>query len=68
MTGSDTASRTIHQNPVKAGICKRAEDYPQSCYAEYLDTKEGFTDTGRLLAMFSKDAAKQLELFVGFSK
>ena len=28
--------RYIHQNPVKAGLCKRAEDYPYSSWREYL--------------------------------
>lgn len=31
-----TVLRYIHNNPVKAGICKRAEDYPLSSYRDYL--------------------------------
>lgn len=30
-----TVLRYIHQNPVKAGLCKRVEDYPYSSYQEY---------------------------------
>ena len=30
-----TVLRYIHQNPVKAGICKRVEDYIYSSYSEY---------------------------------
>jgi len=31
-----TVLRYIHQNPVKAKLCARAEDYPYSSFAEYL--------------------------------
>lgn len=31
-----TVIRYIHQNPVKAGICKKVEQYPYSSYAEYV--------------------------------
>ena len=31
-----TVLRYIHQNPVKAKICKSVEDYPYSSYCEYL--------------------------------
>ena len=31
-----TVTRYIHQNPVKAGICKKPDDYPYSSYKEYL--------------------------------
>ncbi len=41
--------RYIHQNPVKAGLCKRAEDYPYSSWREYLSapwiTDVSFTET-----------------------
>ena len=30
--------RYIHQNPIKAGICSKVEDYPYSSYAEYTQT------------------------------
>ena len=30
------AIRYIHQNPLKAGICKRIEDYEYSSYGEYI--------------------------------
>ena len=33
----------IHQNPVKAGICKTPEDYPYSSMSEYLG-KQGVID------------------------
>ena len=31
-----TVIRYIHQNPIKAGICKSPEDYPYSSFHEYL--------------------------------
>ena len=31
-----TVAGYIHQNPVKAGICKNADEYPYSSYKEYL--------------------------------
>ena len=31
-----TVIRYIHQNPLKAGLCTRLEDYPYSSYQEYL--------------------------------
>lgn len=39
-----TVIRYIHQNPVKAGLCKKPEDYPYSSWTEYL-TKPWLTDT-----------------------
>ena len=44
-----TVVRYIHQNPVKAGICAKAEEYPWSSWKEYLSepwiTDVAFTDT-----------------------
>ena len=44
-----TVIRYIHQNPVKAGLCTRAEDYPYSSWREYLSepwiTDVPFTET-----------------------
>ena len=31
-----TVIRYIHQNPLKAGICTKLEDYPYSSYSEYI--------------------------------
>ena len=35
-----TVLRYIHQNPVKAGLCKRSQDYPHSSMGEYLQKPE----------------------------
>lgn len=34
-----TVLRYIHQNPVKARLCKRVEEYPYSSYLEYLGNR-----------------------------
>ena len=38
-----TVLRYIHQNPTKAGLCKRVEDYAYSSYMEYFN-ESGFID------------------------
>lgn len=44
-----TVIRYIHQNPVKAGLCEKPEDYPYSSWKEYLSQSEladvAFTET-----------------------
>jgi hypothetical protein len=61
--------RYIHQNPVKAGLCGRAEEYNWSscgCYTgENASSAE--TDIEEILAMFSTDVAKQTDLFRTFT-
>ena len=48
-----TVLRYIHQNPVKAGICKKVEDYKYSSYQEYI-TKPWLVDTDFTFNMISK--------------
>ena len=45
-----TVLRYIHQNPVKAKLCSRVEDYPFSSFAEYLH-ESTFVDTEFALSM-----------------
>ena len=45
--------RYIHQNPVKAGVVDKAENYPYSSFLEYVN-KSNFTDTYFVLQMKSK--------------
>ncbi len=40
-----TVFRYILMNPVKAGLCRKPEDYPYSSAAEYLQNTKGITDT-----------------------
>lgn len=49
-----TVLRYIHQNPVKANLCKRIGEYPYSSYGEYL-TDSCFVDTDFALGMLPKD-------------
>jgi len=44
--------RYIHQNPVKAGIVDKVENYPYSSYLEYVN-KSDFIDTDFVLQMIS---------------
>ena len=44
--------RYVHQNPVKAGIVDKVENYPYSSYVEYVN-KSDLTDTDFLLQMIS---------------
>lgn len=58
-----TVLRYIHQNPIKAEICERVEDYKESSYNEYINPKHNqLTDTGFALSTISK------EQFIEFNK
>ncbi len=46
--------RYIHQNPVKAGICKNIADYQYSSYNEYIISKASLIDTDFLFDMISQ--------------
>lgn len=50
-----TVLRYIHQNPVKAGLCKALEEYRWSSYNEYIG-KAGITDTNFILEMQGKES------------
>ena len=50
-----TVLRYIHQNPIKAKICKYIRDYPYSSYSEYLHDSE-MVDTDFALSMLDLDA------------
>lgn len=49
-----TVLRYIHQNPVKAQICKRPQDYKYSSYAEYAGGSK-LTDTDFIYEIISKE-------------
>ena len=48
------ALRYIHRNPVKAGICAKADDYEFSSYRDYFG-RAGVTDTSFVLGMMPAD-------------
>ena len=54
-----TVTRYIHQNPVKAGLCKHVWEYKYSSYAEYLGVTE-FVDTHYVLDICGIDEFVQL--------
>lgn len=47
--------RYIHRNPVRAGICEHASEYPWSSDLYYRKAEPGFIETGLLLGMLSED-------------
>ena len=49
-----TVIRYIHQNPVKAGICKKPQDYTFSSYNEFFK-KQTFVECGFVFGMIKKD-------------
>lgn len=55
-----TVLRYIHQNPVKAEICKNISDYEYSSYNQYINLKiKGITDAGFALEMLGGDRFKE---------
>ena len=49
-----TVLRYIHQNPIKASLCKRIEDYEYSSYNEFLETSD-IVDVDFVFNMVSKE-------------
>lgn len=49
-----TVIRYIHQNPVKAGLCEKPEEYPYSSWREYL-TQPLFADVGVTDTLIERD-------------
>lgn len=49
-----TVIRYIHQNPIKAGICKNPQDYTFSSYNEFFK-KQTFVDCDFVFGMIGKD-------------
>lgn len=58
-----TVLRYIHQNPVKAGLTKRVQDYKWSSYNEYI-IKPFITDTDFILQIFSDGKKKAIESYI----
>jgi len=56
--------RYIHQNPIKAGITNRINNYPHSSYHDYIHEDDGITDTDFLLEMLHTNKEKARELFI----
>lgn len=62
------AIRYIHNNPVKAGMVKKASEYKWSSYSIYTTDKEGLIEKETVLGIFSEDKKRRLELFKEFNE
>lgn len=54
-----TVFRYILMNPVKAGLCGKAEEYPYSSAGEYLKGINGITDTSYIKGMYNEKNLKK---------
>lgn len=57
--------RYIHQNPVKAGLCKEASEYRWSSYNDYINGS-GITDAEFVLSLFKNGKEEAKKLFVRY--
>ncbi len=58
-----TVIRYVHQNPVKAGICKKMEVYPYSSYLQYLQpAADGIIDTAYIFNLIEPASFLQFHL------
>ena len=57
-----TVLRYIHQNPIKAGICKNVDEFKYSSYHEIININTEFIDTDYIFDIMSK------EHFIEFNK
>jgi len=62
-----TVIRYIHQNPLKAGMVKKIQDYPWSSYREYTKKQE-ICDTQFALNLFSKNSQEALILWEKYNQ
>lgn len=60
-----TVLRYIFQNPLKAGIVTKIQDYRWTNYIDYIDGHNG-TDTEFALEIFSKDRAKAVKSLIEY--
>jgi len=60
-----TVLRYIHQNPVKAGLCKNLQNYRWSSYNDYLKKSE-LTDTEYVKSLFSENKEQSEKIYCEF--
>ena len=58
----------IHNNPVKAGLCDKPEDYRWSSHKAFLSAQEGLADVGSTLAFFDRDPVRAAAMYREFFK
>ncbi|HBV96363.1 MAG TPA: hypothetical protein DEF36_04915 [Desulfotomaculum sp.] len=56
----------MHQNPVKAGVCKRVEEYKWSSEQSYQEYMNGWIDTDLVLGMLSADRRSAIKKYNEF--
>lgn len=62
-------SKYIHNNPVKAGIVKKAEDYGWSSfniYTEKIENTDGLVDVNKVLSILSMSRSQALRQYVKY--
>ncbi len=62
-----TVIRYIHQNPVKAGICEKIDDYKHGSFNEYF-SKSKIVDTGFAFGIVSKYEFENFNRYESFVK
>lgn len=62
------ATKYIHQNPVKAGICDGAQDYKWSSFNIYTGKRDvfGLINTDFVLGYFSENKSRARELYIEY--
>lgn len=61
-------ARYIHNNPVKALVVKKPDDYPWSSYRDYIHNHSTkLTDRSMLLSVFAEDDAEAIEQLIAFT-
>lgn len=62
-------TRYIHNNPIKAGLEKRIQDYPWSSYQQYFYYKKDneLVNISFVLSLFSEDLNKSISMFAEFN-
>ena len=57
------ALRYIHQNPIKAGMVKKLENYKWSSYGEYISQRDILTEVEYVLNILNSDRNKAIKTF-----
>jgi len=57
-----TVLRYIHQNPIKAGICKDISEYRYSSYGDYVSEDSRLVDIGDIFNMVDKESFVKLNI------
>ena len=58
--------RYVHQNPVRAGICKKVEEYKWSSDIYYRKNIKGIVNTGVVYEMIDKHIGRAIEKYKEF--